>query len=120
MKLYLVDNSPTDELKLLVTDSRIEYIYNPNPGFGASHNVAIQAFELESDYHLVLNPIFILRAEHWKNFVSLWFNLNVGHVMPKVTYLMEFQYLKYYFLICLQRFYAFVFKKEAKREWINI
>jgi GT2 family glycosyltransferase len=58
--LYLVDNSPTDELKLLVTDSRIEYIYNPtNPGFGASHNVAIQkAFELESDYHLVLNPVF--------------------------------------------------------------
>ena len=43
VKLYLVDNSPTDELSILVTDSRIEYIHNAaNPGFGASHNVAIQ------------------------------------------------------------------------------
>jgi hypothetical protein len=77
-----------------------------------------KTFELESDYHLVLNPIFILRAEHWKNFVSLWFNLNVGHVMPKVTYLMEFQYLcktNPTFLICLQRFYAFVSKKAFQK-----
>jgi GT2 family glycosyltransferase len=47
-------------IKLLVTDSRIEYIYNPtNPGFGASHNVAIQKAELESDYHLVLNRYYL-------------------------------------------------------------
>jgi GT2 family glycosyltransferase len=97
VKLYLVDNSPTDELKILVTDSRIEYIHNPaNPGFGASHNVAIQkAFELESDYHLVLNPdIYFEEGTLGKLSEFMDSNLNVGHVMPKVTYPNgEFQYL---------------------------
>lgn len=97
VKLYLVDNSPIDELKILVTDSRIEYIHNPtNPGFGTSHNIAIQkAFELDSDYHLVLNPdIYFEKGtlEQLCGFMDL--NLNVGHVMPKVTYPNgEFQYL---------------------------
>lgn len=97
VKLYLVDNSPTDELSILVTDSRIEYIHNPaNPGFGASHNVAIQkAFELDSDYHLVLNPdIYFEKGtlEQLCGFMDS--NLNVGHVMPKVTYPNgDFQYL---------------------------
>lgn len=89
IKLYLVDNSPTDELKILVTDSRIEYIHNSaNPGFGASHNVAIQkAFELKSDYHLVLNPdIYFDKGTLEKICEFMDFNLNVGHVMPKVTY----------------------------------
>jgi hypothetical protein len=38
--------------------------------------------------------------------------------MPKVTYLMEFQYLfktNPTFLICLQRFYAFVSKKSISK-----
>lgn len=97
VKLYLVDNSATDELKILVTDSRIEYIHNPaNPGFGASHNVAIQkAFDLDSDYHLVLNPdIYFEKGtlEQLCDFMDS--NLNIGHVMPKVTYPNgEFQYL---------------------------
>lgn len=97
VKLYLVDNSPTDELKILVTDSRIEYIHNPsNPGFGASHNVAIKkALELGSDYHLVLNPdIYFEKGtlELLCEFMNE--NLEVGHVMPKVTYPNgEFQYL---------------------------
>ena len=97
VKLYLVDNSPTDELKVLVTDSRIEYIHNPsNPGFGASHNVAIKkALELGSDYHLVLNPdIYFEKGtlELLCEFMNE--NLEVGHVMPKVTYPNgEFQYL---------------------------
>lgn len=97
VKLYLIDNSPTDELKLLAKDPKIEYIHNPaNPGFGASHNLAIQkAFELDSDYHLVLNPdIYFERGnlERLCGFMDL--NLDVGHVMPKVTYPNgEFQYL---------------------------
>lgn len=97
IKLYLVDNSPTDELKILVTDLRIEYIHNPtNPGFGTSHNVAIEkAFELDSDYHLVLNPdIYFEKGilEQLCGFMDS--NLNVGHVMPKVTYPNgDFQYL---------------------------
>ncbi|MGG7035216.1 MAG: glycosyltransferase [Flavobacterium sp.] len=56
--LFLVDNSPTDELKRLVSDSRIEYIHNPaNPGFGASHNMAIQkGMDSSSKYHFIVNP----------------------------------------------------------------
>ncbi|RVT75852.1 glycosyltransferase family 2 protein [Flavobacterium sufflavum] len=97
VKLFLVDNSPTDELKNLVSDSRIEYIHNPvNPGFGASHNIAInKAFELGSDYHLVLNPdIYFEKGILEKLCDFMDSNLNVGHIMPKVTYPNgEFQYL---------------------------
>lgn len=95
--LYLIDNSPTDELKILATDSKIKYIHNPdNPGFGASHNVAIEkAFELESDYHLVLNPdIYFDKGTLEKLCEFMDLHLNVGHVMPKVTYPDgNFQYL---------------------------
>ncbi|AOW08146.1 glycosyltransferase [Flavobacterium gilvum] len=95
--LYLVDNSPTNELKKMATDSRIDYIHNPsNPGFGASHNVAIQkAFELDSDYHLVLNPdIYFHKGTLEKLSQFMDSNVEVGHVMPKVTYPSgEFQYL---------------------------
>lgn len=97
VRLYLIDNSPTNELKILVTDSRIEYIHNPaNPGFGASHNVAIKkAFELGSDYHLVLNPdIYFKKGTLEKLCEFMDSNVNIGHVMPKVTYPNgEFQYL---------------------------
>jgi GT2 family glycosyltransferase len=97
VKLFLVDNSPTDELSILVTDSRIEYIHNPaNPGFGASHNVVIKkTFQLESDYHLVLNPdIYFEKGTLEKLCEFMDSNLNVGHVMPKVTYPNgDFQYL---------------------------
>lgn len=56
--LFLVDNSPTSELSILATDSRIEYLHNPaNPGFGASHNMAIDlALERGSMYHFIVNP----------------------------------------------------------------
>lgn len=97
VKLYLVDNSPTDKLKILVKDSRIEYIHNPsNPGFGAAHNIAIKkALILKPDYHLILNPdIFFERGtlEKLSNFMDL--NVDIGQVMPKVTYPNgEFQYL---------------------------
>ena len=57
-KLFLVDNSPSDSLKCLKNNNRIEYIHNPtNPGFGAAHNIAIKkSIEIGADYHLVLNP----------------------------------------------------------------
>lgn len=97
VKLFLVDNSPTDDLKILVTDTRIEYIHNPsNPGFGAAHNIVIKkAFELNSSYHLVLNPDIYFKEgtlETICNFMDK--NDEFGHLMPKVTYPNgEFQYL---------------------------
>jgi GT2 family glycosyltransferase len=57
LKLYLIDNSPTDDLKVLVTDSRIEYFHNThNDGFGKAHNIAIRRAQGSSKYHLILNP----------------------------------------------------------------
>lgn len=97
VKLYLVDNSPTDKLKILVTDPRIEYFHNPsNPGFGASHNLAIQkALEQNSDYHLVLNPDIYFHGGTLEKITEFMdSNPKVGHVMPKVTYPNgDFQYL---------------------------
>lgn len=97
VKLILVDNSPTDKLKILVTDSRIEYIHNPsNPGFGASHNIAIQkAFELNSEFHLVLNPdIYFEKGSLEKLCDFMYSDEKIGHIMPKVTYPNdELQYL---------------------------
>lgn len=97
VKIYLIDNSPKDDLKILKDDPRIEYIHNPsNPGFGAAHNLAIvKAFELDSDYHLVLNPdIYFQKGTLEKLCEFMDKNTYIGHVMPKVTYPNdEFQYL---------------------------
>ena len=57
VKLYIIDNSPTDELKDITNDSRVTYFHNPsNPGFGAAHNIAIKECYEISKFHLVLNP----------------------------------------------------------------
>jgi GT2 family glycosyltransferase len=87
--LYLIDNSPTDELKSLVTDSRIEYYHNPsNPGFGAAHNVAIKkAIAIGAKYHLVLNPdIYFNKGVIEKIVEYMNINSDVGNLMPKVFY----------------------------------
>lgn len=58
-RLYLIDNSPNDQLSDMVAYHQdIIYIANPsNPGFGAAHNIGIQkAIEAEADYHFVINP----------------------------------------------------------------
>lgn len=87
--LYLIDNSPTDELKSLVTDPRIKYYHNPsNPGFGAAHNIAIQkAIAVGAKYHLVLNPdIYFNKGIIDKIVQYMDINSDVGNLMPKVFY----------------------------------
>ena len=97
VRLILIDNSPLDDLKILQTDNRIEYIHNPsNPGFGAAHNIAIKkSFELNSTYHLVLNPDVYFEKGTLETICDFMDkNLNIGQLMPKVTYPNgEFQYL---------------------------
>lgn len=86
-KIFLVDNSPTDELKILVTDSKIEFIHNPaNPGFGASHNVAIKkALEVGSKYHFVVNPDTYFEGEVIMSMVEYMGNdATVGMMMPQI------------------------------------
>lgn len=89
VKLFLIDNSPTDVLRSLVIDSRIEYYHNPsNPGFGAAHNIAIKkAFDIGAKYHLVLNPdIYFDKGTIEKIVHYMDINLEIGNLMPKVFY----------------------------------
>ena len=85
--IFLVDNSPTDEFEKLVIDSRIQYIHNPaNPGFGASHNVAIQkAMELGSKYHFIVNPDIYFEGDVITPMVEYMSNDNtIGMMMPQI------------------------------------
>jgi len=87
-KFYLVDNSPNDSLRNLVSDSRVEYIHNPaNPGFGAAHNIAIKKSLGEAKYHLVLNPDVYFDANVLQTLIDyLNANSQIGNLMPKVLY----------------------------------
>lgn len=57
-RLIIVDNSPNDKLRVNFNKENIMYIHNPdNPGFGASHNVALKiSIENNVNYHFVINP----------------------------------------------------------------
>jgi glycosyltransferase involved in cell wall biosynthesis/GT2 family glycosyltransferase len=88
LKLYLIDNSQTDNLKTLASHPSVSYIFNnKNLGFGKAHNIAIKKSIDESPYHLVLNPdiefkpgvlesIYQFMEEHH----------DVGQLLPKVFY----------------------------------
>ncbi len=87
-KIYLVDNSPTDELKIIATGNNVEYIFNDkNLGYGAAHNIALKRTIDKSLYHLVLNPDIKFEgsvlAEVFRFMES---NNEIGHVLPKVLY----------------------------------
>jgi len=90
VKLYLVDNSSNDDLKVLgEMDSRIEYIFNnANLGYGSAHNIAIKkSIESGVPYHLVLNPDVYFNSgviEALYNYMQS--NPDVGLIMPKVLY----------------------------------
>jgi GT2 family glycosyltransferase len=87
--LYIIDNSPTDTLKCLVTNTRISYIHNPsNPGFGAAHNIAINlAIQKGSKYHVVLNPdVYFDGGTIERIYAFMEGNNEIGNVMPKVIY----------------------------------
>lgn len=87
--LYLVDNSPSDELKDICSDLRIVYIFNnKNIGFGKAHNIAIRkSIDSLADYHLILNPdIFFHAAELEKMISYMNGNLDAGLLMPEVRY----------------------------------
>ena len=87
-KLYLIDNSPHDQLKALAQYPGCEYIFNNrNLGFGKAHNIAMQKALSESKYHLVLNPdIYFEEGVLEKIFEYMELNADVGQIMPKVLY----------------------------------
>lgn len=92
VKLFLIDNSPTDEIKEelrdFLTDNRIEYIFNNrNAGFGAAHNIALRKAIKLAPYHLVLNPdVYFDNGVLEEVFSFMQTSKEVGLVIPKVIY----------------------------------
>ena len=86
--LFLIDNSPNDDLKNLIIDDRVSYIYNnANLGYGAGHNIALRKAINSSKYHIILNPDIELNElviEKLYDFMEN--NHDIGHVMPKIYY----------------------------------
>jgi GT2 family glycosyltransferase len=88
VKLILIDNSPTDNLRGIKNDSRIEYLFNPsNPGYGSSHNIGIKKYCKKSKYYLVLNPDIYYAKGVVEDIIKFMDSDNrIGLVMPKVLY----------------------------------
>lgn len=88
IKLYLIDNSPTDEIRKIYNDERIEYIFNnANIGYGAGHNIAICKSLNISKYHLILNPdIYFEEGTLQQLYEFMEQKPEIGLVMPKVLY----------------------------------
>jgi GT2 family glycosyltransferase len=88
IKLYLIDNSPEDNLRVFQDhDPRVLYIHNPlNPGFGASHNVAIQkAIEDRVYYHFIINPDVYFEGDVMLSMVNyLKKDATIGMMMPQI------------------------------------
>ena len=91
-QLFLVDNSPSDELKNIVAmypNNEIHYIFNnTNMGYGKAHNIAIRkSIEQGQPYHIILNPDIIIEKdalEKLANYMEL--HPEVGNIMPKIIY----------------------------------
>jgi GT2 family glycosyltransferase len=87
--IYIVDNSSQDYFSYLKMWNKIKYIHNPsNPGFGASHNIAIKlSIDSGAKYHLVVNPDVYFESEEINKMTSFMdANPDVGHLMPRILY----------------------------------
>ncbi|MEQ8303999.1 MAG: glycosyltransferase family 2 protein [Cyclobacteriaceae bacterium] len=95
-KLFLIDNSPTDQLRVLAKDKRIEYIFNnENIGFGRGHNKALELALTRSEFHLVLNPDVYFDPPVLPTLLEfMGKDKEVGLIMPMVyNFDSEMQYL---------------------------
>ncbi len=88
VKLYLIDNSVTDDLRKFACNGSTEYIFNNcNLGFGSAHNVALQKAPELAPYHLVLNPDIEFEKDVLEEIYHfMQKHKNVGQLMPKVFY----------------------------------
>ena len=90
IKLYLIDNSLTNDLKDLASiDTRIEYIFNDaNFGYGKAHNVGLRkSLSNNTPYHLVLNPdIYFNKGVLEELFDYMEHYQDVGNIIPQVRY----------------------------------
>jgi GT2 family glycosyltransferase len=89
-KLFLIDNSPSDELRILgMNNTEVEYIKNQkNIGFGKAHNIGFALSQrIESKYHIVLNPdVYFNTGTIEDIFKYAEQNQDVGLISPKILY----------------------------------
>lgn len=86
--LFVIDNSPTDDLRGICAIKNVEYIFNNNNlGFGAGHNIAIRKMIGMTKYSLILNPdVYFEKGVLEKLFSFMEKNPSLGSVMPKVLF----------------------------------
>ncbi|MEP6844372.1 MAG: glycosyltransferase family 2 protein [Panacibacter sp.] len=87
-RLYLIDNSPHDSLRIFAGEKNTEYFFNnKNIGFGHAQNIAIAKAMDRSKYHLIINPDITFEKGTLENiFVFMEENADIGQLMPKVFY----------------------------------
>jgi GT2 family glycosyltransferase len=87
VKMFVIDNSPTEALGPLCRGLGAEYLYTgKNYGFGAGHNIALRKTST-AKYHLALNPDVRFEPKTLEELVEfLELNESVGLVMPRVFY----------------------------------
>ena len=86
LKLYIIDNSPTDKIKDICINNKTEYIFNNNNiGFGAGHNLILQNHFKIGKYHLILNPdVYFQKEVLIELFLYLEKYSKIGMIIPKV------------------------------------
>lgn len=73
-EFIIVDNSPSDELKIFCESFEgVSYIFSgKNLGFGTGHNLAFKNLKEKSDIHMIINPDVYFYSDEISSFLS-WF-----------------------------------------------
>lgn len=87
--IYLIDNSRSQDLKILVDleKTRLQYFYQGvNLGFGKAHNIALEISKKNNfKYHLILNPDIKFEPSVIKILCDkLNSDITIGLIMPKI------------------------------------
>ena len=90
-QLFLVDNSPNDNLREIakIYPNDVFYIFNnENMGYGKAHNIAIKkSIEQNLPYHIILNPDIIIEKGALEKLTDyMEQHPEVGNIMPKIIY----------------------------------
>ena len=73
-EFIIVDNSPSDELKVFCESFEgVSYIFSgENLGFGRGHNLAFKNLKDKSDIHMIINPDVYFNSDEISSFLN-WF-----------------------------------------------
>jgi GT2 family glycosyltransferase len=90
-KIYIVDNSPNDDLRNRLCNmfSKVQYIWgHGNIGYGAGNNIAIRESVKDcSEYHLVMNSDVYFNDGTLENILAYMDeDSTIGQLLPQVLY----------------------------------